>query len=186
MKNNRLKQRIYARASHFSLHFCAAIAPIRPLKLPDATFWRWHKHAMMKLSFPKFKLVCVLYKGVIVRTILLLNAPFKYWPSWGRRVAGGSKPPTSRPCYLCFLPFALFWFWNILAPRSLSTVTFRSFLPPPPALCTIPIRIQPGLMYSLERLRFTFTPNGRLEFVPRDQVCPLFSVYSLLLLHKNK
>ena len=31
-----------------------------------------------------------------------------------------------------------------------------------------------------------FTPNGRREFVPRDQVFPLFSVYSLLLLHKNK
>ena len=28
--------------------------------------------------------------------------------------------------------------------------------------------------------------NGRREFVPRDQVFPLFSVYSLLLLHKNK
>ena len=39
---------------------------------------------------------------------------------------------------------------------------------------------------SLERLRFTFTPNGRHEFVPRDQVFPLFSVYSLFLLHKNK
>ena len=38
----------------------------------------------------------------------------------------------------------------------------------------------------LERLRFTFTPNGRREFVPHDQVFPLFSVNSLLLLHKNK
>ena len=38
----------------------------------------------------------------------------------------------------------------------------------------------------IERLRFRFTPNGRPEFVPRDQVFPLFSVYSLLLLHKNK
>ena len=38
----------------------------------------------------------------------------------------------------------------------------------------------------LERLRFTFTPNGRREFLPRDPVSPLFSVYSLLLLHKNK
>ena len=28
--------------------------------------------------------------------------------------------------------------------------------------------------------------HGRREFVPRDQVFPLFSVYSLLLLHKNK
>ena len=31
--------------------------------------------------------------------------------------------------------------------------------------------------YTLERLRFTFTPNGRREFVPRDQVFPLFSIY---------
>ena len=31
----------------------------------------------------------------------------------------------------------------------------------------------------------TFTPNGRRKFVPRDQVFPLFSIYSLLLLHKN-
>ena len=38
----------------------------------------------------------------------------------------------------------------------------------------------------LERLRFTFTPNGRREFLPRDQVFPLFSVYSLLFLDKNK
>ena len=37
----------------------------------------------------------------------------------------------------------------------------------------------------LERLRFTFTPNGKREFVPRDQVFPLFSVYSLLLLRKK-
>ena len=39
---------------------------------------------------------------------------------------------------------------------------------------------------SLERLRFTFTPNGRREFVPRDQVFPLFFAYSSLLLRKNK
>ena len=39
---------------------------------------------------------------------------------------------------------------------------------------------------ALERLRFTFTPNGKREFVPRDQVFPLFFVYCLLLLHKNK
>ena len=38
----------------------------------------------------------------------------------------------------------------------------------------------------IQRLRFTFTPNGRREFVPHDQDSPLFSVYSLLLLHKNK
>ena len=39
---------------------------------------------------------------------------------------------------------------------------------------------------TLERSRFTFTPNARREFVPSDQVFLLFSVYSLLLLHKNK
>ena len=32
------------------------------------------------------------------------------------------------------------------------------------------------LHLSLERLRFTFTPNGRRDFVPRDQVFPLFSL----------
>ena len=31
-----------------------------------------------------------------------------------------------------------------------------------------------------------FTPNGKREFVPRDQAFPLFFVYCLLLLHKNK
>ena len=31
-----------------------------------------------------------------------------------------------------------------------------------------------------------FTPNGKREFVPRDQIFPLFFVYCLLLLHKNK
>ena len=39
---------------------------------------------------------------------------------------------------------------------------------------------------TVERLRFMFTPNGKREFVPRDQVFPLFFVYCLLLLHKNK
>ena len=38
----------------------------------------------------------------------------------------------------------------------------------------------------VERLRFSSTPNGRREFVPRDQVFPLFFVHSLLLLHKSK
>ena len=40
--------------------------------------------------------------------------------------------------------------------------------------------------FTLERLTFTFTPNGKCEFVPRDQVFPLFFIYCLLLLHKNK
>ena len=39
---------------------------------------------------------------------------------------------------------------------------------------------------GLERLRFTFTPNGKREFVPRDQVFPLIVVYCLLPLPKNK
>ena len=46
-----------------------------------------------------------------------------------------------------------------------------------------------NLIMLIERLRFTFTPNSRLEFIPRDQVSPLFSnsfTRSLLLLHKNK
>ena len=45
---------------------------------------------------------------------------------------------------------------------------------------------QTGAHTILERLRFMFTPNGKREFVPRDQVFPLFFVYCLLLLHKNK
>ena len=36
------------------------------------------------------------------------------------------------------------------------------------------------------RLRFTFTANGKREFVPHDQVSRLISVYCLLLLLKNK
>ena len=40
--------------------------------------------------------------------------------------------------------------------------------------------------YTIERLRFTFMPNGKREFVPRDQVFPLIFVCCLLLLHKNK
>ena len=42
------------------------------------------------------------------------------------------------------------------------------------------------LCVVIERLRFSSTPNGRREFVPRDQVFPLFFVHSLLLLHKSK
>ena len=38
---------------------------------------------------------------------------------------------------------------------------------------------------SLERLRFTFTPNSKREFVPRDQVFPLIVVYCLLVLQKK-
>ena len=38
----------------------------------------------------------------------------------------------------------------------------------------------------IEKLRFTFTPNGKREFVPRDQVFSLIVVYYLLLLLKNK
>ena len=44
-----------------------------------------------------------------------------------------------------------------------------------------------GQFWQMESaLRFTFTPNGKLEFVPRGQVFPLFFVYCLLLLHESK
>ena len=64
----------------------------------------------------KLKLVYVLYKGVIVRTILLLMPISNIDLVGGRGVAGGFKLPTSRsflapiPFFLCFLPLALFWF----------------------------------------------------------------------------
>ena len=38
----------------------------------------------------------------------------------------------------------------------------------------------------IERLRFTFTLNGKREFVPRDQVFPLIVVNCLLLQLKNR
>ena len=48
------------------------------------------------------------------------------------------------------------------------------------------VQKQSVIIVLLERLRFTFTPNSRRIFLPRDDVFPLFSVYSLLLLHKKK
>ena len=39
--------------------------------------------------------------------------------------------------------------------------------------------------WRIERLRFTFTPNGKREFVERDQVFPLIVVNCLLLLLKK-
>ena len=39
---------------------------------------------------------------------------------------------------------------------------------------------------SLDTLRFTFTPNGKREFVPRDQVFPLIVANCLLLQLTNK
>ena len=39
--------------------------------------------------------------------------------------------------------------------------------------------------WRIERLRFTFTPNGKREFVQRDQVFPLIVVKCLLLLLKK-
>ena len=41
-------------------------------------------------------------------------------------------------------------------------------------------------VYWLDRLRFTFTPNGKREFVPRDQVFPLIVANCLLLQLTNK
>ena len=43
-----------------------------------------------------------------------------------------------------------------------------------------------GFPSAIREIKITFTPNGKREFVPRDQVFPLFFVYCLLLLHKNK
>ena len=41
-------------------------------------------------------------------------------------------------------------------------------------------------VFIVERLRFTFTLNGKREFVPRDQVFPLIVVNCLLLQLTNK
>ena len=60
------------------------------------------------------------------------------------------------------------------------------FLKPHNILCRTVLKNICREKNILERLRFTFTLNGRRGFVPRDQVFPLFSVYSLLLLHRNK
>ena len=43
-----------------------------------------------------------------------------------------------------------------------------------------------GVKKSVDRLRFTFTPNGKREFVPRDQVLPLIVVNCLLPQLKSK
>ena len=43
-----------------------------------------------------------------------------------------------------------------------------------------------AVLQLLERLRFTFTPNGKREFVPRGQIFPLIVVNCLLLQPKNK
>ena len=51
---------------------------------------------------------------------------------------------------------------------------------------TILTEIVVAATYNIKEIKITFTPNGKREFVPRDQVFPLFFVYCLLLLHKNK
>ena len=43
-----------------------------------------------------------------------------------------------------------------------------------------------AVLQLLEGLRFTFTPNGKREFVPRDQVFPLIVANCLLLQLTNK
>ena len=48
------------------------------------------------------------------------------------------------------------------------------------------VRLTGRVSRIIERLRFMFTPNGKREFVPRDQVSPLIVVYCLVLLHRNK
>ena len=49
-----------------------------------------------------------------------------------------------------------------------------------------PFTIVDGSMLIIERLRYTITPNGKGDFVPRDQVSPLIVIYCLLYLLKNK
>ena len=49
-----------------------------------------------------------------------------------------------------------------------------------------PFTVVDGSMLIIERLRYKFTPNGKRESVPRDQVSPLIVLYCLLLLLKNK
>ena len=105
-------------------------------------------------------------------------SPFIFRPNWGLK---GRK----------------YFFWRPLLP--LSKGLGDRLLHPPPLLWrsgSATVKLLETFMsllitmftgnWVIERLRFTFTPNGRREFVPRDQVFLLFSVYSLLLLHKNK
>ena len=49
-----------------------------------------------------------------------------------------------------------------------------------------PFTVVDGSMLIIERLRYTITPNGKGDFVPRDQVSPLIVIYCLLYLLKNK
>ena len=49
-----------------------------------------------------------------------------------------------------------------------------------------PFTVVDSSMLIIERFRYTFRPNGKREFVPRDQVSPLIVLYCLLLLLKNK
>ena len=51
---------------------------------------------------------------------------------------------------------------------------------------TILTEIVVAVTYNIREIKITFTPNGKREFVPRNQVFPLFFVYCLLLQHKNK
>ena len=49
-----------------------------------------------------------------------------------------------------------------------------------------PVLLKLLVLLITERLRFKFTPKGKREFVPRDQVFPLIVVYCLFLPLKNK
>ena len=59
----------------------------------------------------------------------------------------------------------------------------------PRAFCWDPIIVMPGsrmdIFQVIERLRFTFTPNSKREFVSSDQVFPLIVVNYLFLQLKN-
>ena len=52
--------------------------------------------------------------------------------------------------------------------------------------CCLVLYFHAVSLQLLERLRFKFKPNGKHEFVPRDQVFPSIVVYCLLPPLKNK
>ena len=90
-----------------------------------------------------------------------------------------------------FWSFTAEWFWSVKFVSPSKSIKFLLSLS---SLLAAYRLFSRGAIFTrarvslalLERLRFMFTPNGKREFVLRDQVFPLFFVYCLLLLHKNK
>ena len=81
-------------------------------------------------------------------------------------------------------PFCFMFVYFFLWPFKISTA-WRCFVGSR-GWCIFEVLNQTYDYSIVKRLRFTFTPNGKREFVPRDQVFPLIVVYCLLLLLKNK